>query len=147
MYFILDGTVAIVVNDKVVASLKYGSFFGEVALIAQIPRTATVRALTPCHLYRLNRVDFMLILEEFEDMALRVDLIYAERMAKVRAEEEAKVRAEEERKRQELLQDMEEEEDRSETGSWADERSRNRLDEVDNKEDLAEQGAAGPINN
>ncbi|RKO88092.1 cyclic nucleotide-binding-like protein [Blyttiomyces helicus] len=140
MYFILDGSVAIVVNGNVVASLHYGNFFGEVALIAQIPRTATVRAATPCHLYRLSRVDFMLILEEFEDMARRVDLIYEERMAKVRAEQEAKQRAEEERKQLELRQNGQDE------GNYVEDKDEDYEEEEADMADLAEQGAVMPKN-
>ncbi|KAJ3052049.1 Potassium voltage-gated channel sub H member 7 [Rhizophlyctis rosea] len=99
MYFILLGTVGILVNGNPVASLQAGSFFGEVALIAQIPRTATVIARTACHLYRLARSDFLHILETFDDMRMRIDRIYQERMKKVRQEEEAKRLAEEEASR------------------------------------------------
>ena len=39
------------------ASLMAGDFFGEMALLHQEPRTATVRAVTPCSLYELHRND------------------------------------------------------------------------------------------
>ncbi|KAJ3239783.1 hypothetical protein HDU81_005281 [Chytriomyces hyalinus] len=88
MFFILKGTVNIMVNGAKVGQLVDGAFFGELALIANIPRTATVQALTPCSLYRLTRVDLMRILPEFEDMKQRMDIIYQQRMEKVRKEEE-----------------------------------------------------------
>ncbi|KAI8832224.1 hypothetical protein BJ741DRAFT_667246 [Chytriomyces cf. hyalinus JEL632] len=88
MFFILKGTVNIVVNGVKVGQLVDGAFFGELALIANIPRTATVQALTPCSLYRLTRVDLMRILPEFEDMKQRMDIIYQQRMEKVRKEEQ-----------------------------------------------------------
>ncbi|KAJ3291591.1 anaphase-promoting complex subunit Hcn1 [Rhizoclosmatium sp. JEL0117] len=90
MFFIQAGTVNIIVNGKIVASATAGSFFGEVALIANIPRTASIQAATSCTLYRLSSKDFALILSEFEDMKERIDLIYFERMEKVRKEKEAK---------------------------------------------------------
>ncbi|KAJ3164645.1 Potassium voltage-gated channel sub H member 7 [Irineochytrium annulatum] len=88
MYFILNGRVRILVNNNVVSSFGDGAFFGEVALIANIPRTATVQAVRPCVMYKLTRTVFMQILAEFEDMRARIDRIYQERMGRVRAEEE-----------------------------------------------------------
>jgi CRP-like cAMP-binding protein len=65
----------------------------EVALIANIPRTATVQAAVSTCLYRLTRADFMVILGEFDDMRIRIDRIYQERMKKVKEEQEARQRA------------------------------------------------------
>ena len=39
--------------------LGAGAFFGEIGLIEQIPRTATVTALTPTHLLRIEGDDFL----------------------------------------------------------------------------------------
>ncbi|KAJ3307739.1 hypothetical protein HDU76_004412 [Blyttiomyces sp. JEL0837] len=97
MYFIQSGSLDIVVNGTKVTTFTEGHFFGEVALIANIPRTASVRAHTASILYRLSRTDFDAILMEFDDMRLRIDRIYQERMAKVRQEQEEKRRADEER--------------------------------------------------
>ncbi|KAJ3309801.1 hypothetical protein HDU76_003517 [Blyttiomyces sp. JEL0837] len=91
MYFVVSGTVGIVVNNTQVTTFGEGAFFGEVALIANIPRTATVRALTSVIVYRLSRDDFNAILMEFDDMRTRIDRIYQERMAKVRREQEEKL--------------------------------------------------------
>ncbi|KAJ3332334.1 hypothetical protein HDU76_000563 [Blyttiomyces sp. JEL0837] len=90
MFFLFTGAVNVIVNGVVVASLKEGCFFGEVALIANIPRTATIQAGQSCMIYRLTRSDFMSILSEFEDMRILMDNIYQERMNKVRQEEEAR---------------------------------------------------------
>ncbi|KAI9343538.1 hypothetical protein BDR26DRAFT_1006260 [Obelidium mucronatum] len=89
MFFILTGKVNIVVNGNIVSSISDGSFFGEVALIANIPRTASVQAATTCNLYSLTARDFNDIILEFDDMKQRIDKIYEERMAKVRMEQAA----------------------------------------------------------
>ncbi|KAJ3341120.1 anaphase-promoting complex subunit Hcn1 [Entophlyctis luteolus] len=86
MYFILSGKVNILVNGVLVGTFTDGGFFGEVALIANIPRTASVQAATSCSLYTLLAKDFYQILMEFDDMKKRVDRIYIERMAKIRLE-------------------------------------------------------------
>ncbi|KAI9335299.1 cyclic nucleotide-binding-like protein, partial [Obelidium mucronatum] len=86
MYFVKNGTVDILVEGRVVTSLKNGSFFGELALIANIPRTASAHAVTTCHLYKLTRDAFMQIVTEFKDVRERIDVIYNERMLKVKRE-------------------------------------------------------------
>ncbi|TPX36502.1 hypothetical protein SmJEL517_g01330 [Synchytrium microbalum] len=90
MYFILSGHVEIVVAGKAVGSLADGSFFGEVALLGQIPRTATIRATSNCVLYCLERSDFETIIQDYDDMAARIREVYQERMARVREESKAK---------------------------------------------------------
>ncbi|KAJ3126455.1 anaphase-promoting complex subunit Hcn1 [Nowakowskiella sp. JEL0407] len=92
MYFILSGLVEIVVNSKVVGKLTDGAFFGEVALLGQMPRTATIRAGRPCILYTLDRTAFDPILADFEDMALHIKQVYQERMHKIALEREMKMK-------------------------------------------------------
>ncbi len=47
------------------ASLMAGDFFGEMALLHEEPRTATVRAVTPCSIYELHRNDLNAAIEKF----------------------------------------------------------------------------------
>lgn len=84
MYFILKENLEISINTHVVGSLKDGSFFGEVALLAQVPRTASIRAVTSSTLYCLQRSDFEEILKDYEDMAIRIRKVYQERMEMVK---------------------------------------------------------------
>jgi CRP-like cAMP-binding protein len=67
-YFILDGEVAITVADQmghrhVVAALKPGDYFGEVAFLYDTTRIADAQAATPCTLLSLQRDDFYRVLE------------------------------------------------------------------------------------
>lgn len=62
-YIIRHGTVAVQVNDgergeRHVATMCARDYFGEIALLRDVPRTATVRSLSPVDLYSLSRVDF-----------------------------------------------------------------------------------------
>lgn len=52
------GAVSVVINKKRVAELGEGDFFGEMALITDLPRTATVTALEPSELFVLYKKDF-----------------------------------------------------------------------------------------
>ncbi len=59
-YVLLNGEVEISItdplgNNSVITRLKRGAFFGEIALIKNIPRTATVTAITKCEILPLNK--------------------------------------------------------------------------------------------
>ena len=45
-------------RQKVLVRLSAPQFFGEIGLLEDTPRSATVRAATPCELLELQRVDF-----------------------------------------------------------------------------------------
>lgn len=57
-YAIASGQVEVVRNGTRIRTLGPGSFFGEVALLLDVPRTATVRALTAVRAFRLDREGF-----------------------------------------------------------------------------------------
>ncbi|KAI9333990.1 hypothetical protein BDR26DRAFT_867587 [Obelidium mucronatum] len=67
MYFILSGKCDVFVGDRKVVSLFDGAYFGEVALISKILRTASVQAAM--------HSDFHQILSEFADMKERIDIL------------------------------------------------------------------------
>jgi MFS family permease len=56
-YVVADGELEIVNGAHGIA--RKGDFFGEIALIRDVPRTATVRATAPTQLYALEREDFL----------------------------------------------------------------------------------------
>jgi len=58
-YAIASGELEVTVNDVPVNTLARGEGFGEIALLHQVPRTATVRALTPVSLYALETEQFL----------------------------------------------------------------------------------------
>jgi CRP-like cAMP-binding protein len=57
-YTMGSGQVEVIEDDREVAVLGPGSYFGEVALLLDVPRTATVRARTPVRAFRLEREGF-----------------------------------------------------------------------------------------
>jgi hypothetical protein len=59
LYVIADGQVDVLIDDVGVATLGRGAAFGEIALMYDVPRTATVRATSPTHLLALERSDFL----------------------------------------------------------------------------------------
>jgi CRP-like cAMP-binding protein len=57
-FYIVDSGELEIVNGAH-ASAHSGDFFGEIALLRDVPRTATVRAVSPSELYALDRDDFL----------------------------------------------------------------------------------------
>ena len=82
MFFISRGTVeALAPDGTLFRTLSDGDFFGEIALFLDQPRSATVRAVTYCDLYRLDKTMFDRTLKHFPGIA---DEIKA--LAKIRAQ-------------------------------------------------------------
>jgi glucose-6-phosphate 1-dehydrogenase len=70
MYFISRGQVE-VFNDtnQVLRTLEAGDFFGELSLLLSQPRAASVRAVTSCDLFVLEKGDFDKVLKERPEFA------------------------------------------------------------------------------
>lgn len=58
-FFVLEKGVAdVIVDEKVKKQVKAGQCFGDLALLYNAPRAATIRATEPCFLWGLDRKDF-----------------------------------------------------------------------------------------
>ena len=59
-YFaIVSGTIAVTMNGKPIRTMERGQGFGEIALLADVPRTATVTALGDVDLLEIERAPFL----------------------------------------------------------------------------------------
>ena len=56
---VADGSVDVSVDGETTGTLWPGEFFGEIAILRDVPRTATVVAREPTRLYALERDDFL----------------------------------------------------------------------------------------
>ena len=72
MYFIISGMLDVIRDGKQIFLLKEGEFFGEMALVANKPRTATVKARSFCNLYRLERETFEQIISDFPEIVEQI---------------------------------------------------------------------------
>ncbi len=74
-YVIEAGEVEVLAPDMgrqpsgVINRLSPGDFFGEIALLRAIPRTATIRAITPTRLLAISREDFESVVEKYPSIA------------------------------------------------------------------------------
>jgi CRP-like cAMP-binding protein len=77
LYLILEGMVGIYKTNKLsgdiydVGQLRQGQFFGEMSLIDENPRSATVRALTDCQLFYVSKDSFQELLRRSPDLKMR----------------------------------------------------------------------------
>lgn len=86
-FMVLEGEVAVVKNDggrapHVLSHLEHGECFGELALLDNAPRLATVQTVGPTILARLSKADFDTLIDANDPGAVR--LLRA--MAKIVAE-------------------------------------------------------------
>lgn len=80
MYFIQEGIVDIVMsNGEVATSLSDGSYFGEICLLTNARRTASVRAETYCNLFSLSVEHFNTVLDSYPLMRRTMESVAAER--------------------------------------------------------------------
>jgi CRP/FNR family transcriptional regulator, cyclic AMP receptor protein len=68
-YVIEDGRARVEVNGRLVGALGPGDHFGEISLIAETPRAATVTAETELRCYGMTSWDFRSLVERNGDIA------------------------------------------------------------------------------
>lgn len=79
LYIITHGIVSVIKGKNIVAELSDGDFFGEMALLGDQVRTATVKAKTPSTLLRLRRRDVIHLADDDPDLKMRMNEIKDER--------------------------------------------------------------------
>ena len=77
---IADGTVKVTRNGKQLRELGAGDFIGEIALVADVPRTATVTATSPVRLLVVTDRAFRGLLEQMPSIAKKVLQSLGERL-------------------------------------------------------------------
>lgn len=80
LYLILRGSVNVSVHGKFVKKLSQGSFFGEIALIANIPRTATIETLEPSVFFKVSAEAFWEVLVQHMDLGVFIETVSETRL-------------------------------------------------------------------
>jgi CRP-like cAMP-binding protein len=77
---VASGTVRVTRNGKELRELGAGDFIGEIALVADVPRTATVTATSPVRLLVVTDRAFRGLLEQMPSIAKKVLQSLGERL-------------------------------------------------------------------
>jgi putative ABC transport system ATP-binding protein len=80
-FIILHGEVDVRRKGRLLRTLGRGEFFGEIALLARSPRTATVTTGTPVEALRLAGKDFKKVLRSSPTLSLKVGEALADRLS------------------------------------------------------------------
>jgi CRP-like cAMP-binding protein/predicted MFS family arabinose efflux permease len=83
-YIVGDGEVEIVIDGQVVRETGPGGYFGEISLLRDVPRTATVQAKSDVELFALDRDDFIAAVTGHAASAEVADSVIATRLGSIR---------------------------------------------------------------
>lgn len=86
-YLVGEGRVDVVIDGEHARTLGPGEGFGEIALLRDVPRTATVTAATPIGLYALERDDFLTAVTGHAESSDRAENLIASRIGALRPSE------------------------------------------------------------
>ena len=85
-FIILAGEADVVVTtdngDQVVAQVGASDIVGEIAILCDVPRTATLVAISDMEVLTISKDNFLKLLKEFPEMALEVMRVLAQRLEK-----------------------------------------------------------------
>lgn len=76
MYVILGGTADVLIDTEsgqiAVAEMNKNSFFGEIAILCDVPRTATIKARESLATLKISKDMFYRLVAEFPQMAVEI---------------------------------------------------------------------------
>lgn len=90
LYVVAEGEVDIVADGALVTTLGRGAAVGEIALLYDVPRTATVRTRSEARLYALDRETFLVSLTGQSSAANLAQGLADQRLAELQASREAR---------------------------------------------------------
>jgi MFS family permease len=79
-YVIADGEADVTTDGRLIRTLAPGEGFGEIALLRDIPRTATVSARTPLQVFTLDRRHFLAAVSGYQSSMVEADQLVRERL-------------------------------------------------------------------
>ena len=80
-FVLLEGEAEVTKGGETINTMRDGDFFGEIALVTKMPRTANVTAKTPVRVLVITERDFSGLLKHSPDVARGVAEALAERVA------------------------------------------------------------------
>ena len=80
-FVLLEGEADVTKGDRSINTMKQGDFFGEIALVTKMPRTASVTATTPVRVLVITERDFGALIKHSDEVGRAVAEALAERIA------------------------------------------------------------------
>jgi CRP/FNR family cyclic AMP-dependent transcriptional regulator len=80
MYVVRSGTVRVTSGSTVLEEIGAGSILGEMALIEDTPRSATVTAVTDCEIAMVDHRRFLFLVQQTPSFALNVMKVLSHRL-------------------------------------------------------------------
>ena len=80
-FVLLEGEADVTKGDKSINTIHAGDFFGEIALVTKMPRTATVTATTDVRVLVITERDFSSLVKHSDEVSRAVAEALAERLA------------------------------------------------------------------
>lgn len=80
-FVLVEGTADVRKGERKLSTLESGDFFGEIALVSQRPRTATVTTASPVRTLVVTEQSFRSLLERAPDVQRKVLQALADRVA------------------------------------------------------------------
>ena len=89
-YVIIDGQADVLVDAPKgpisVATVERNALIGEVAILCDVPRTASIKAITRLDTLRITKAQFLELLTEYPELSIEIMKILAQRLAKTSVE-------------------------------------------------------------
>ena len=89
-YVIMDGEADVIVEtddgEIPVAELKQNAFIGEIAILCDVPRTATVRAKSKLEVLKVKKEHFLGLIADFPELGVEVMRELASRLSRTTSE-------------------------------------------------------------
>jgi CRP-like cAMP-binding protein len=85
---VLEGEAEVQIGDDIVATRGPGDYFGEIALVANRPRTATVTAKTAMKVEVIGRREFQTMLHDNPSIATEILGVVGDRLADIESTEQ-----------------------------------------------------------
>lgn len=80
MFIVKSGELSIGENNVIFETVKSGGLLGEMAMVDDSPRSATVKAVTACELIAIDKRRFLMMLQHTPFFAIRVMRVLARRL-------------------------------------------------------------------
>lgn len=84
-FILLEGEAEVTIGGRLVANIGPGDITGEMALLEKLPRSATVKALTPIRAMVMSRTDLNNVIEAVPAVARKMLRVMAGRLREVQA--------------------------------------------------------------